>query len=58
MKEFMKTILNAVMAWVRGEYRKATDEEILDILAQEDALIAVKDYDGAILSFDDNVIIW
>lgn len=33
MKPYMKTILNAVMAWVRGEYKKSTDEDILDILA-------------------------
>lgn len=58
MYGYMKTVLNAIRAWVKSEYRKATDEEIIDILIEEDAISAVKDRDGFILSIDEDIIIW
>jgi hypothetical protein len=58
MKEFMKTILNAVKAWVSGEYRKTSDGEIIDLLIEEDALLAVRDSDGSILALDGDILIW
>lgn len=58
MYEYMKTILNAIRAWIKSEYRKSTDEEIIDILIEEDAISAVKDRDGFILSIDEDIIIW
>lgn len=69
MKPYMKTILNAIMAWaenkhntlvawIKSEYRKATDEEIIELLAQEDTLVAVTDGDGSILTTEGDVIIW
>lgn len=49
---------NALVAWIKSEYRKATDEEIIDLLAQEDALAAVTDGDGSILTTEGDIIIW
>lgn len=58
MKNYMKTIISALQMWIRNEYVKSTDEEIIEMLAQEDTLVAVADGDGAILTTEGSVILW
>ena len=47
--------------WVSGEVNLeiATDEEIIDLLVEEDMLVAVSDLDGNILADEnENVLLW
>lgn len=53
MNNYMKVIINALKTWVNEKTKTASDEEIIEMLAQEDALPAVIDSDGSILT-DEN----
>ena len=60
MKTYMKTILNAVMAWAESKFGtkaeletkvdKKTDEETIEMLIEADLLPAVSTPSGAVLT--------
>lgn len=59
MKNYMKTILNALMAYINDKTKVASDEEIIALFVQEDTLVAVADGDGAILTDENgNILLW
>ena len=59
MKNYMKTILNALMAYINDKTKVASDEEIIALFIQEDTLVAVADGDGAILTDENgNILLW
>lgn len=59
MKNYMKTILNAIMAYINDKTKVASDEEIIALFVQEDTLVAVADGDGAILTDENgNILLW
>jgi hypothetical protein len=47
------------LSYIKNKPEIATDEEIIDMIAQEDILVAVADSDGSILT-DENgdVLLW
>lgn len=47
----------AAVDYIKNKPEIATDEEIIDMLAQEDMLVAVADVDGSILSDENNNIL-
>lgn len=47
------------LAYIKNKPEIATDEEIIDMMAQEDLLPVVTDSDGSILSDENgNVLLW
>ena len=59
MQNYMKTILNALMAYINDKTKVASDEEIIALLAEEDMIVAVTDGDGAILTDENNnILVW
>ena len=59
MKNYMKTILNAIMVYINDKTKVASDEEIIALFVQEDTLVAVADGDGAILTDENgNILLW
>ena len=59
MQNYMKTIIHAIKSWVDEKTKTASDSEIVEMLVQEDTLVAVADSDGAILSDENgNILLW
>lgn len=59
MNNYMKVIINALKTWVNEKTKTASDEEIIEMLAQEDTLPAVIDGDGSILTDEnENILLW
>lgn len=59
MKDYMRVIINALKTWVSEKTRTASDEDIVEMLVQEDTIIAIADNDGGILTDENkNILLW
>lgn len=60
MNDYMKVIINALKLWVKNNLPEiATDDEIIDMIAQEDMLPVVADSDGSLLTDENNnILLW